>query len=100
MKSTILDTQDMFLIVLWYFGCAGCSVLGPCGLTKLCENKLSQNANRCQFHQHLRSHFCMKFWRQSQNITRKAVKKDVCTKKACEKTLMKLTAGQLSEKPK
>ncbi len=33
-----------------------------------------------QFHQHLRAR--TKFWRQSQNITRKAAKKDVCTKKA------------------
>ena len=35
--------------------------------------------------------FCTKFWRQSQNVTRKAAKKDVRTKKARKKTLMKLT---------
>ncbi len=35
--------------------------------------------------------FRTKFWCQSQNVTRKAAKKDVCTKKAREKTLMKLT---------
>ncbi len=34
--------------------------------------------------------FCMKFWRQSQNVIRKAAEKDVCTKKAREKMLMKL----------
>jgi len=37
--------------------------------------------------------FCTKFWRQSQNLTRKAAKKDVRTKKARKQTLMKLTAG-------
>ncbi len=37
--------------------------------------------------------FWTKFWRQSQNVTRKAAKKDVRTKKAHEKTLMKLTPG-------
>ncbi len=37
--------------------------------------------------------FCTKFWCQSQNVTRKAAKKDVCTKKARKKTLMKLTLG-------
>jgi len=41
--------------------------------------------------------FCTKFWRQSQKVTRKAAKKDVRTKKACEKTLMKLTAGWIHE---
>ncbi len=31
--------------------------------------------------------FCTKFWRQSQNVTRKAAKKGVCTKKAREKNV-------------
>jgi hypothetical protein len=35
--------------------------------------------------------FRTKFWRQSQNVIRKAAEKDVHTKKAREKTLMKLT---------
>ncbi len=35
--------------------------------------------------------FRTKFWRQSQNVIRKAAKKDGRTKKAREKTLMKLT---------
>jgi len=37
--------------------------------------------------------FRTNFWRQSQNVIRKAAKKDVRTKKAREKTLMKLTPG-------
>ncbi len=36
--------------------------------------------------------FLTKFWRQSLNVTRKAAKKDVRTKNACEKMLMKQTA--------
>jgi hypothetical protein len=47
---------------------------------------------RCHFHQHLRAHFLYKFWCQSQNVTRKAAKKDIRMKKAREKTLMKLMA--------
>ncbi len=35
--------------------------------------------------------FCTKFWSQSQNVTRKAAKKDVGTKKSLQKTLIKLT---------
>ncbi len=35
--------------------------------------------------------FRTKFWRQSQNVIRKAAEKDVRTKKARKKTLMKLT---------
>jgi hypothetical protein len=35
--------------------------------------------------------FRTKFWRQSQNVTRKAAKKDIRTKKAREKMLLKLT---------
>jgi len=37
--------------------------------------------------------FRTKFWGQSQNVTRKASKKDIHTKKARQKTMMKLTAG-------
>ncbi len=48
---------------------------------------------RCQFHQHLRAHFLYEFCRQSQNVTRKAAKKDIHKKKAREKMLMKLTPG-------
>ncbi len=37
--------------------------------------------------------FLYEFWHQSQNVTRKAAKKDIRTKKAHKKTLMKLKAG-------
>ncbi len=37
------------------------------------------------------AHFLYEFKRQSQNVARKAAKKDICTKKAREKTLMKST---------
>ncbi len=42
--------------------------------------------------------FRTKCWYQSQNVTRKAAKKDVCTQKACEKTLMKFTPERERER--
>jgi len=42
--------------------------------------------------------FLYKFRRQSQNVTRKAAKKDVRMKKPREKTLMKLTANVINFK--
>jgi len=41
--------------------------------------------------------FCTKFWRQSQNITRKAAKKDVLYEKFIRLTLMKLTSASVTE---
>jgi len=45
--------------------------------------------------------FCTKFWRQSQNVTRKAAKKDVCTKKSAQKNVDEIdgSAFQLKEPP-
>ncbi len=40
-----------------------------------------EKAAWCQFHQHLRARFSYKFWCQSQNVARKAAKKDIPTKK-------------------
>ncbi len=38
--------------------------------------------------------FRTKFWRQSQNVIRKAAEKDIRTKKARKKMLMNLTHGR------
>ncbi len=55
----------------------------------------TRRTNVCwsQFHQHLHARFSYKFWLQSHNVTTKAAKMDVRTKKTYKKMLMKLSIG-------
>jgi hypothetical protein len=48
-----------------------------------------------QFHQRFSSTFFIPIFCQSQNVTRKSCRNDICTKNFYVKTLMKLTPGPL-----
>ncbi len=65
-------------------------LLGSAGVKAACGTlmKLTPTVNFINIYARV---FRTKFWRQSQNVIRKAAKKDVHTKKALEKRLMKLT---------
>ncbi len=60
--------------------------------TKHKNNNLTVTS-MCQFHQHFTHKFLVWISPQSQNVTRKSCRNNVCTKNARKKTLMKLTAG-------